>query len=759
MKTNVERSNINNNNNNNNKLLISVVRLLLLLKTTRTTTLPEVAAFTIVIHGGKTQKPVSCRVSNQRLQTKSDSLLFIRTRDFGSTQLHLAAETNEEEESKPLQLKLQQQQQQPATTTTSSTRITQETRWHDFYQKLVEFKNIYGHCRVPQGWKDDPRLGVWVTAQRSFQAKGTLREDREAKLNELQFDWSGHVMKWDASFQKLVEFKTRFGHCDVPAIWKEDPTLGVWVARQRHLKSTGRLQPDREAKLNEIKFAWNEQDIKWDTSFQKLVKFKSRFGHCDVPQYWKEDPALGKWVNKQRVLHSKGTLQPDREVRLNELQFSWSKQDIKWDVSFQKLVEFKTRFGNCDVPQYWEEDPALGSWVARQRVLESKGRLQPDRQARLNELQFTARSGKDIEWNILFQNLVEFKSRFGHCNVPQGWKEDRFLGRWVTYQRESQLKGTLKPDREARLNELQFTWKRADGMPKNEKWDASYQKLVKFKRRFGHCDVAQRWKEDPALGKWVVQQRHLKSKGTLKPNRKAKLEELQFSWSEQLSLAAKNNWDASYQKLVEFKSRFGHCRVPQGWKEDPLLGLWVAYQRRLKAMGKLESDREAMLNEIQFTWDAQNVKWDVFFQKLVEFRSRFGHSDVPQNWKEDPTLGIWVRTQRALESRGALQPDRKAKLDELQFTWRSQGSRVLASKASDAKWNICFDRLVRFKHKYGHCDVPRVWKEDPPLGHWVMNQRRLKTTGKLKPDREAKLNELQFTWSVSSEKVGMRHLI
>jgi hypothetical protein len=308
--------------------------------------------------------------------------------------------------------------------------------------------------------------------------------------------------------------------------------------------------------------------------------------------------------------------------------------------------------------------------VGRQRFLHSKGTLQPDREAKLNELQFSwsENARKDAKWDASYQKLVEFKRQFGHCRVPKNWKDDQALRNWVAQQRHLKSKGTLKPDREAKLEELQFSWSEQD-----IKWDVFFQKLVEFKSRFGHCDVPIIWKDDPALRNWVAQQRRLKSKGTLKPDREAKLKDLQFSWSEQ-----DIKWDVFFQKLVEFKSRFGHCRVPTIWKDDLALGRWVNKQRVLHSKGTLQPDREAKLKDLQFSWSEQDIKWDVFFQKLVEFKSRFGHCNVPQNWKEDPTLGIWVRTQRALVSRGAIRPDRKAKLDELQFTWHKQASAVLS---------------------------------------------------------------------------------
>ena len=38
-----------------------------------------------------------------------------------------------------------------------------------------------------------------------------------------------------------------------------------------------------------------------------------------------------------------------------------------WDESFQLLLDYKQKHGNCNVPYKYEQDPSLYSWVARQR--------------------------------------------------------------------------------------------------------------------------------------------------------------------------------------------------------------------------------------------------------------------------------------------------------------------------------------------------------------------------------------------------------
>ncbi|KAL3929212.1 MAG: hypothetical protein SGBAC_012313, partial [Bacillariaceae sp.] len=47
------------------------------------------------------------------------------------------------------------------------------------------------------------------------------------------------------------------------------------------------------------------QDKKWNGSFQRLLKFKQKFGHCCVPHSYADDPALARWVKRQRHEYKK----------------------------------------------------------------------------------------------------------------------------------------------------------------------------------------------------------------------------------------------------------------------------------------------------------------------------------------------------------------------------------------------------------------------------------------------------------------------
>jgi hypothetical protein len=68
-------------------------------------------------------------------------------------------------------------------------------------------------------------------------------------------------------------------------------------------------------------------------------------------------------------------------------------------------------------------------------------------------------------------------------------------------------------------------------------------------------------------------------------------------------------------------------------------------------------------------------------------------------------------------------------------------------------------KLVKHREQHGACNVPVRCVEDPSLGHWASNQRKLfrevKTDGcpKLPKNRIDKLEEIGFQWEVRGRRV------
>ena len=56
--------------------------------------------------------------------------------------------------------------------------------------------------------------------------------------------------------------------------------------------------------------------------------------------------------------------------------------------------------------------------------------------------------------------------------------------------------------------------------------------------------------------------------------------------------------------------------------------------------------------------------------KLIKYKDKFGKTEVPTHWDQDPELGIWVSNQRQKYMRGHMSDVRMKKLEDIGFKWK-----------------------------------------------------------------------------------------
>jgi len=172
--------------------------------------------------------------------------------------------------------------------------------------------------------------------------------------------------------------------------------------------------------------------------------------------------------------------------------------------------------------------------------------------------------------------------------------------------------------------------------------------------------------------------------------------------------------------------------VPQRYSDNPELGRWVMTQREMRL--KISKERASKLDSIGFTWGIKlDARWEIMFEELRKFKDRESHCNVPQRYSDNPKLGFWVSNQR--EVRLKISKERASKLDSIGFTW---------SIKLDARWEIMFEELKKFKGREGHCNVSRSYSENPKLGRWVVHHRA--TRLEVSKERASKLDSIDFIW-------------
>jgi DNA-binding transcriptional regulator YiaG len=367
--------------------------------------------------------------------------------------------------------------------------------------------------------------------------------------------------------------------------------------------------------------------------------------------------------------------------------------------------------------------------AAKKQNLLTKAKIQE-----LDQIGFTWSIDLRHPWEQRFKELEAFKRKHGHCNVPRSYPLNQQVAYWVDKLRSSKRKGKLDKTTIRRLDELGFCWSLLHRRFHRRDLDELVAILTAFKERHGHCNlIAAHEGLDLDLVDWLKDVRKSKKQGRLDPRYIRQLERLGFVWRPK-----EQNRQEMYSALLDYRKRYGDCRVPSQWPKNRRLASWVERMRAAKRRNKLTHAQIQELDRIGFIWSiALRHTWEQRFKELEAFKKEHGHCNVPENYPLNPALGHWVSAMRHKKKCGKLTEAQIQELDRIGFIWNMDFRHT---------WKERFRELEAFKKNHGHCNVPKNYPLNPALGHWVSRMRHKKKRGKLTRERVRHLAALGFCW-------------
>ncbi len=306
----------------------------------------------------------------------------------------------------------------------------------------------------------------------------------------------------------LTVFYRQYHHVYVPP-YPEYQELYQTAAYVRQHKAS--LSPELIACLDDLQFDWlaDNRTSRWVFNYYELKHFFQKHGHTDLPHKYTKNPRLGAWTYFQRSRKDK--LSPKQISMLEELNFTWISSttdynplyEKRWNGMFEKLKAFQAEHHHVMVPSS-HPDKALAGWVVRQR--KNKDHLSDQQRSRLIALGFIfdMQQQRSLEWEYMFQQLVLFKQRHGHCNVPSSHSNKR-LANWVRAQRMMQDKLTTKHER--KLQSIGFEFPTTKQSQRDQVWLQYYREAELFYKKHGHLQV-----QNEKLRQWLYKQKYRKPK-------------------------------------------------------------------------------------------------------------------------------------------------------------------------------------------------------------------------------------------------------
>ncbi|MET4432085.1 Helicase associated domain protein [Mycolicibacterium sp. 624] len=205
-----------------------------------------------------------------------------------------------------------------------------DVKWESGFQHLLDFMNEYGHAKVERAYViEEFPLGTWAMTQRLDFKKGRLAAHRAKRLAALSgWDWDRRGSRWDDGYNYLVDYLTR--HASLPPqsyVTDDGYRLGAWIGQQRTNYDNGTLPADRQEQLDKLLgWMWEPHAAAWEEGFRHLEVYVAQHDHARVPATCVTDGyRLGAWVAQQRAKRVKGSLPPERFVRLDAVKgWDWN---------------------------------------------------------------------------------------------------------------------------------------------------------------------------------------------------------------------------------------------------------------------------------------------------------------------------------------------------------------------------------------------------------------------------------------------------
>jgi hypothetical protein len=283
--------------------------------------------------------------------------------------------------------------------------------------------------------------------------------------------------RWEIRFNELKEYKEKYGDTLVPYRYTINPQLGRWVRSQRTQYKSNQLPDERIHRLNEISFVWDTLEVAWEEMYIELKKYKNNYGDALVPQRYKDNLKLGRWVVKQRTQYKRNELSDERIHHLNEIGFVWDANEAAWEKMYVELKKYKRQNSDTLVPKQYDKNPQLGFWVDTQRQQYKRNQLSAERIHRLNEVAFVW-DALEAAWEEMFQELTKYKREHGDTLVPHRYAKNPQLGSWVGWQRQQYKRNQISGKRIRRLSEIGFIWDSNEAA-----WEEMFTELKKYKQK------------------------------------------------------------------------------------------------------------------------------------------------------------------------------------------------------------------------------------------------------------------------------------
>ena len=443
--------------------------------------------------------------------------------------------------------------------------------WEQNYQACAQYYMEHGNLNIPAGYAcNGLRIGAWLRRQRMLRDKrveGTLTPERIHRLDAIGMVWTdAFTNRWNYGYAQACQWYKEHGDLNVPSTYVNASgfPLGKWL--KRHIpnengKTAITVTPEKRKKLDAIGMVWDRPEDSWEMRYALVKAFHAEYGHLNIPPQYKASGVwISKWLNEQRQIYIGNRpgkqLTEDQIRRLEALGMTWenrreAQKEAAWQRQYAEAKRYYLEHGDLtfQATDAGANGKRLKTWLSRQQTLQAEGKLSREQVALLEAL--GVQWSKEDPWEIGYRHAEAYYRSNGNLLVPGRFLcEDGYrLGNWIASQRsrygvprDSVTRGGSEdepgaeadglrqvggPDaqRRQRLDAIGMEWSLREAQ-----WQEGFRHAEEYLRKL----AGKPWKvlyvsdDGYRTGEWLRTQYRAMQKGSLRPERKARLAALGF---------------------------------------------------------------------------------------------------------------------------------------------------------------------------------------------------------------------------------------
>ncbi len=546
-----------------------------------------------------------------------------------------------------------------------------DVQWHKYYAALKKYHDEHGDINISSQYVSDDglMLGNWLTRMRSYYSDGIkphiLTPERIEALDALGMIWDYHSKQWYENYEAAKKYYEEHGDLNIPKDYKSEKGILIktWLNNMKNKYNKGTLMDEQKRLLEDIGMCFeSSKDVSWHESFNKAKLYYEEHGNLNVSSDYKcEDGfALGRWIRRHRKDASGKTqikVTDERRALLDSIGMIWHVNSD--DKYLEACRDYYKEHGNLEVygnVKYKEID--IGQFLARSRLAYSRNELSQDMIDELNSMNMIWESSREYHWNQKYQEAKEFYDKHHYLDVSHNL--------WLKQQIKNYKQERLSEKQIQLLNDIHIQDYLEDS------WNSYLRKAHEYYDEHHNIQVPVSYvcEDGTRLGQWLLRQRQLYSENKLTKDKIQKLNEIQMVWDS----ISQTRWMNGFTHAKDFFDQYHHLDVNRDYTCDDgyKLGCWLVDQRKRKKKNIMSDEQIALLDSIDMIWDCYEHKWNMFYQKAIDYKNQFGDLNIPATYKtqDGEALGVWIRSQRKAYSKDNYPQDRIEKLNLIGMRWQ-----------------------------------------------------------------------------------------